>query len=48
MNAFTKKGRFQDVIQRIPTNVITARAALIGAASYGPENLKKQQQVINE
>jgi glucokinase len=41
MKAFTKKGRFQDVMQRIPVHVITARAALIGAASYGLESLKK-------
>jgi glucokinase len=40
MDAFTKKGRFKDVMQRIPVHVITARAALIGAASYGLENLK--------
>jgi glucokinase len=42
MDAFTKKGRFKDLMQRIPVHVITARAALIGAASYGLENLKNQ------
>jgi glucokinase len=40
MEAFTRKGRFKDVMQSIPVHVITARAALIGAASYGLENLK--------
>lgn len=40
MHAFTKKGRFKDVMERIPVHLITARAALIGAASYGLESLK--------
>jgi glucokinase len=40
MEVFTRKGRFKDVMQRIPVHVITARAALIGAASYGLEKLK--------
>jgi glucokinase len=40
MHAFTRKGRFKDVMERIPVYLITARAALIGAASYGLESLK--------
>jgi glucokinase len=42
MDVFTRKGRFKDVMRRIPVHLITARAALIGAASYGLENLKNQ------
>jgi glucokinase len=42
MDAFTRKGRFKDLMQRIPVHVITARAALIGAASYGLASLKNQ------
>jgi glucokinase len=38
MEAFTKKGRFQDLMSRIPVHVITARAALVGAASFGLQN----------
>lgn len=38
MQAFTKKGRFKDLMGRIPVHVITARAALVGAASFGLEN----------
>jgi glucokinase len=40
IHAFTRKGRFKDVMERIPVHLITARAALIGAASYGLESLK--------
>jgi glucokinase len=39
MQAFTNKGRFKDLMSRIPIYVITARAALVGAASYGLERL---------
>lgn len=39
MQAFTNKGRFKDLMSRIPIHVITARAALVGAASYGLERL---------
>jgi glucokinase len=35
MEAFTRKGRFKDLMGRIPVHVITARAALLGAATYG-------------
>ncbi|MGB8063541.1 MAG: hypothetical protein WCF26_16725 [Candidatus Sulfotelmatobacter sp.] len=38
-----EKSRFKDVMRRIPVYVITARAALIGAAIYGLERLKKQK-----
>jgi glucokinase len=44
MQAFTKKGRFKDLMARIPIHVITARAALVGAATYGLANLKNPQE----
>jgi len=40
MQAFAKKGRFKDLMGRIPVHVITARAALVGAASFGLETFK--------
>jgi glucokinase len=40
MKAFTLKGRFKDLMARIPIHVITTRAALVGAATYGLESLK--------
>jgi len=40
VQTFIRKGRFKDLMGRIPIHVITARAALIGAASYGLESLK--------
>ncbi len=36
----TRKGRFRDLMQRIPIHVITTRAALVGAATFGLESLK--------
>jgi len=41
MQSFTRKGRFKDVMERIPINVITTRAALVGAATFGLEGLKR-------
>jgi glucokinase len=43
MRAFTRKGRFKDLMERIPVHLITARAALIGAATYGLETLKMRR-----
>jgi glucokinase len=40
MQAFTRKGRFENLMAKIPIHVITARAALLGAASFGLERLK--------
>jgi glucokinase len=42
MQRFTRKGRFKDLMERVPVHIITARAALIGAATYGLESLKGQ------
>jgi glucokinase, proteobacterial type len=39
---FTRKGRFRDLMKRIPLHVITTRAALAGAASNGLELLKEK------
>jgi len=39
MQAFINKGRFKDLMARIPIHVITTRAALVGAATYGLESL---------
>src|SRR5262245_49877685 len=39
MRAFTRKGRFAELMARMPIHVIVTRAALAGAASYGLENL---------
>jgi glucokinase len=40
MQTFTRKGRFKDLMSRLPVHAITARAALVGAAAYGLESLK--------
>ncbi len=40
MQTFSRKGRFKDLIERIPIHVITTRAALVGAATFGLESLK--------
>ena len=45
MQAFAKKGRFKDLTGRIPVHVITARAALVGAASFGLETFKHKSGV---
>lgn len=37
MKAFTRKGRFADMMAKIPVHVIVRQAALIGAAHYGLE-----------
>jgi glucokinase len=44
MQAFTKKGRFKDLMEHIPIHVITTRAALVGAATYGLESLKDHRE----
>jgi glucokinase len=44
MQALTSKGRFKELMERIPVHVITAQAALIGAASYGLDNLRDQKE----
>jgi len=41
MQTFINKGRFKDLMERIPVHVITARAALVGAANFGLETCKQ-------
>jgi glucokinase len=38
---FTRKGRFKDLMERMPIDIITARAALVGAATFGQQSLGK-------
>ena len=45
MQTFARKGRFKDLMARIPVHLITARAALIGAASFGLETYKLKSGV---
>jgi glucokinase len=45
MQAFTKKGRFSDLMGGIPVHIITARAALVGAASFGLETFQHKSGV---
>jgi glucokinase len=35
MQAFVNKSRLSDLLARMPVNVVTTRAALLGAALYG-------------
>jgi glucokinase len=39
IQSFTNKGRFQNLVSHIPIHVITTRAALVGAATYGLSSL---------
>lgn len=39
MAAFTNKGRFSEMISKIPVHVVLTQAALIGAARYGLERM---------
>jgi glucokinase len=47
IQAFAKKGRFKELMERIPVHVITARAALVGAASFGLESYKRKSGVAS-
>ena len=44
LETFTRKGRFKDLMERIPVHLITSRAALIGAATFGLESLKTSRK----
>ncbi|HSS97015.1 MAG TPA: glucokinase [Terriglobales bacterium] len=39
VSTFANKGRFQTLVSKIPIHVITTRAALVGAATYGLASL---------
>jgi glucokinase len=39
VETFTRKGRFNNLMEQIPIHVITTRAALLGAATFGLQSL---------
>jgi glucokinase len=41
VRTFTRKGRFKDLMERMPIHIITAPAALLGAATFGLQSLSK-------
>src|ERR1700752_2276657 len=41
VQTFTRKGRFKDLMERMPIHIITTRAALVGAAAFGLQSLSK-------
>jgi len=41
VETFTQKGRFKDLMERMPIQIITTRAALLGAATFGLQSLSK-------
>ena len=48
LQTFTRKGRFKDLMERMPIHIITPRAALLGAATFGLQrlrNLNKREEV---
>ena len=42
METFKRKGRFTQLMERIPVHVILNRAALVGSAAYGLESFKEE------
>jgi glucokinase len=44
LESFTRKGRFKELMGRVPIHVITARAALAGAATHGLELLRNEER----
>jgi glucokinase len=43
LQTFTRKGRFRDLMERMPIHIITSRAALLGAATFGLQSLSQVQ-----
>lgn len=41
VETFAAKGRFKDLMKRMPIHIITTRAALLGAAAFGLQSLDK-------
>jgi glucokinase len=41
LEAFTRKGRFKDLMERMPIHIISTRAALLGAATFGLQSLSR-------
>jgi glucokinase len=46
VQTFAAKGRFKSLMERVPIHVITARAALIGAAARGLESVNRHAGAI--
>jgi glucokinase len=46
MQTFARKGRFKSLMERVPVHVITARAALVGAAAYGLDSANRSVGAI--
>jgi glucokinase len=44
VKTFANKGRFKEMMERIPIHVITTRAALVGAATYGLTRLADEEK----
>jgi glucokinase len=42
MESFKRKGRFAQLMERIPVHVVLNRAALVGSAAYGLESFKEE------
>src|SRR5262249_52774515 len=41
IETFTRKGRFKELMERMPIYIITTRAALLGAATFGLKSLSQ-------
>jgi glucokinase len=50
MQSFKRKGRFAELMARIPIHAVVSQAALAGAAAYGLENGTQhfESQVITQ
>ena len=44
LRAFTAHGRMAELLSSIPVQIITAQAALLGAAQYGLDQMAKAEQ----
>ncbi len=44
MQVFKEKGRFEDMMKRVPVHIITTRAALVGAATLGAGEPEKPKE----
>jgi glucokinase len=47
VETFAKKGRFRDLLERMPIHIITTRAALLGAATFGLQSLSKVKNRVS-
>jgi glucokinase len=41
VQTFTRKGRLKNLMERMPIHIITTRAALVGAATFGLQSLSR-------